>query len=139
LFFANASFLEDKIIDHMEEKPDLRHIIIEASGIGMLDASGEEALSLIIDRVRNAGIEISFSGVHQSVIDVLTRTGMIKKIGTGRFFPNIDTALNAIYDDAHKTSREKEGCPLKTVIYADAPKSNNNIFTKLQPWRLRHN
>jgi MFS superfamily sulfate permease-like transporter len=60
LFFANACYLEVKIIDHMEVKSELRYIIIEASGISMLDASGEEALSLIIDRVRNAGIEISF-------------------------------------------------------------------------------
>jgi anti-anti-sigma factor len=139
LFFANASYLEDKVIDHMQDKPDLRHILIEASGISMLDASGEEALSLIIDRVRNAGIEISFSGVHQNVIDVLTRTGMIKKIGVHRIFPNIEKALNAIYAEAHKTGTEKVGCPLKTVIYAEELESNNNIMTRLQPWKLRHN
>jgi anti-anti-sigma factor len=119
LFFANASYLENKIIDHMEEKPKLKHIIIEASGIGMMDASGEEALSLIIDRVRNAGIEISFSGVHQNVINVMTRTGMIKKIGIDRFFGNIEKALNAVYADAHKIGIERGGCPLKTVVYSE--------------------
>jgi MFS superfamily sulfate permease-like transporter len=139
LFFANASYLEDQIIDHMEEKPELRHIIIEASSISMLDASGEEALSLIIDRVRNAEIEISFSGFHQNVIDVLTRTGMIKKIGIHRIFPNIDKALNAVYAEAHKTSVEKAYCPLKNVIYSEGDDSRKSILTRLQPWRLRHN
>jgi anti-anti-sigma factor len=139
LFFANASYLEDKIIDHMEAKPELRHIIIEASGISMLDASGEEALSLIIDRVRNAGIEISFSGVHQNVLDVLTRTGMIKKIGIDRIFLNIEKALNAIYAETHKTDSEQVDCPLKTVIYSEQIESKNSIITRLQPWKLRHN
>jgi anti-anti-sigma factor len=134
LFFANASYLEDQIIDHMEHKRDLRHIIIEASSISMMDASGELALSLIIDRVRNAGIEISFAGFHQNVIDVLTRTGMIKKIGIHRIFPNIDKALNAVHPEAHKTSVEKANCPLKKVIYSEEENAHNGIMARLQPW-----
>jgi MFS superfamily sulfate permease-like transporter len=139
LFFANASFLEDQIINHMETKPELKHIIIESSSIDILDASGEEALSLIVDRVRNAGIEISFSGVHREVMDVLTRTGMIKKIGINHFFPNIEKALNAVYADAHKENTETGGCPLKAVIYAEEEIRQNNILDKIQPWKLRHN
>ena len=119
LFFANASYLEDQIIDHMEAKHKLRHFIIEASGIGVIDASGEEALSLIIDRVRNAGIEISFSGVHQTVLDVMIRTGMVKKIGVQRFFPNMEQALNAVYAHAHLDAPEAETCPLRKVVYLD--------------------
>jgi hypothetical protein len=103
-----------------------------------MDASGELALSLIIDRVRNAGIEISFAGFHQNVIDVLTRTGMIKKIGIHRIFPSIDKALNAVHPETHKTSVEKANCPLKKVIYFDEYDSQKGIISRLHPWWHRH-
>jgi MFS superfamily sulfate permease-like transporter len=56
LFFANASYLEDQIRNRRRTKKDLKHIIISAGSINDIDASGEEALSLTIDRVRSAGI-----------------------------------------------------------------------------------
>ncbi len=139
VFFANASYLDEQIINHMEEKPELRQIIIEASGISLIDASGEEALSLIIDRVRHAGIDIAFSGFHQNIIDVLTRTGMIKKIGITRIFPNIEKALNAVYAEAHPKGDETYGCPLKTVIYEEGAEEPNDLIDRLKPWKLRHN
>lgn len=139
LFFANASYLEDKILDHMESKPKLHHIIIEASGISMMDASGEEALWLIIDRVRSSGREISFCGVHQDVLEVMRRTGMIKKIGIRHFFPNMEQALNAVYTKAHRDPADILTCPLKTVIYAeDAEEGGHRLMEKLRPWKVLH-
>ena len=123
LFFANAGYLEDKVLDHMESKTDLNHIIIESSGISTIDASGIEALKLIVDRVRRAGITISFSGVHRTVTDVLIRTGMIKDIGIQHFYPTMEKALNAVYADAHKDHDEAAfDCPLKRVIYTTPDK-----------------
>jgi MFS superfamily sulfate permease-like transporter len=42
LFFANASYLEDKIMERMRAKAWLKHIIIVSNGINDIDASGEE-------------------------------------------------------------------------------------------------
>ena len=55
LFFANASYLEDKINDRMMQSKKLKHIIIVANGINDMDASGEEILSILVDTVRSAG------------------------------------------------------------------------------------
>jgi len=41
LFFANASYLEDKINERLRAKKNLQHIIIAANGIVDMDASGE--------------------------------------------------------------------------------------------------
>jgi MFS superfamily sulfate permease-like transporter len=82
LFFANASYLEDQIRNRRRTKKELKHIIISSSGINDIDASGEEALSLTVDRVRSAGIDISLSGVNRSVMNVLNRT--TKPIGVER-------------------------------------------------------
>ena len=114
LFFANASYLEDQIRNRRRTKKDLKHIIISAGSINDLDASGEEALSLTIDRVRSAGIDISFSGVNRAVMNVLKRTHLIVKIGEDHIYPTIESAIGAIHRHTHRGAEEKN-CPLKTV------------------------
>ncbi len=117
LFFANASYLEDEINNRIIKHKNLRHIIIAANGINDLDASGEEALALVVDRLRSAGYKISFSGVNESVMTVLKRTHLFEKIGYHNFFPTMEKAITKIHKSAHIGSTEKE-CPLLTVCRA---------------------
>ncbi|WP_147822457.1 SulP family inorganic anion transporter [Salidesulfovibrio onnuriiensis] len=114
LFFANASFLEDQITDRLMNNRQLRHIIVVSNGINDMDASGEEALSLIVDRVRSTGVDISFSGVNEAVMDVLQRTHLLEKIGEDHIYPTMETALCATHESAHLDG-EEETCPLTTV------------------------
>ena len=114
LFFANASYLEDQIRNRRRTKKELKHIIISASGINDIDASGEEALSLTVDRVRSAGIDISLSGVNKSVMNVLNRTHLIVKIGEDHIYPTVEEAISAVHDQTHRGGEEKN-CPLNTV------------------------
>jgi MFS superfamily sulfate permease-like transporter len=114
LFFANASYLEDQIRNRRRTKKELKHIIISSSGINDIDASGEEALSLTIDRVRSAGIDISLSGVNRSVLNVFKRTHLIVKIGEDHIFPTVEEAISAVHDQTHRGEEEKN-CPLNTV------------------------
>lgn len=115
LFFANATYLEDQINERLTAKRRLRHLIIVSNAISDIDASGEEALSLIIDRVRSTGVEISFSGVNDAVLQVLERTHLIERIGRDRIFPTMERAVLAVYDDAHRDGIE-ESCPLEGVL-----------------------
>jgi anti-anti-sigma factor len=114
LFFANSSYLEDQITDRMQAKPELKHILIVANGINDMDASGEEILSLLVDRVRSADVDLSLSGVNESVMKVLKRTYLIAKIGEDHIFPTMEKAIGAIHAGAHQDSREV-ACPLTTV------------------------
>jgi len=114
LFFANASYLEDQIRNRRRSKKDLKHIIISAGSINDIDSSGEEALSLTVDRVRSAGIDISLSGVNRSVMKVLRRTHLIVKIGEDHIYPAIENAINAVHEMTHRGGKEKD-CPLTTV------------------------
>ncbi|ADU61096.1 MAG: SulP family inorganic anion transporter [Pseudodesulfovibrio sp.] len=114
LFFANASFLEDKITERMAKNDKLRHIILVANGINDMDASGEEALSLLIDRVRSAGVDISLSGVNESVMAVLVRTHLLEKIGKDHLYTTMEAALHEVLEQAHQGAEEK-ACPLTTV------------------------
>ena len=116
LFFANASYLEDQIMDLMLTKKDLKHIVIVSNGINDIDASGEEVLSLLIDRIRSAGIDISLTGVNESVMKVLKRTHFPEKIGEDHIFPTMEKAIGVIYEKTHMDARE-EPCPLITVCH----------------------
>ncbi len=111
LFFANANYLEEKVLEITRSKPDLRHVLLVANGISDIDASGEEALSLLISRLRSGGVDISLSGVTETVMEVLIRTHLREKIGDGHIFPTQNIALMAIHAEAHERSDEAE-CPL---------------------------
>ena len=119
LFFANASYLEDQIRHRRRIKKQLKHIIIGAEGISDIDASGQETLALIVDRVRSAGIDISLSGVHEAVMKVLKRTHLYHRIGADHFYPSMKNAIRAIHDQTHKGGSEKN-CPLTTVRVLDS-------------------
>jgi len=114
LFFANASYLEDQIRNRRRSKKELKHIIISAGSINDIDSSGEEALSLTVDRVRSAGIDISLSSVNRAVMQVLNRTHLIVKIGEDHIYPTIENAINAVHEMTHRGGKEKD-CPLTTV------------------------
>ena len=114
LFFANASYLEDKITEIMRIKKNLKHIIIVANGINDIDASGEETLSLLVDRVRSAGVDISMSGVNESVMEVFRRTHFPVKLGEDHIFPTMEKAITTVHQTAHENGQE-EACPLLTV------------------------
>ncbi|HSO20094.1 MAG TPA: SulP family inorganic anion transporter, partial [Desulfosarcina sp.] len=114
LFFANAGYLEDQIRHRRKVKKALRHIIIAAEAINDIDASGLESLSLIVDRVRSAGIDISMSGVHEPVLQVLRRTHLLDKIGDDHIYANMKQAIRAIHDQTHRGGSERS-CPLTSV------------------------
>jgi MFS superfamily sulfate permease-like transporter len=94
LFFANASYLEDQIRNRRRTKKELKHIVISASGINEID--------------------ISFSGVNRSVLNVLKRTHLIVKIGVDHIYPTVEEAISAVHDETHMGGEEKN-CPLNTV------------------------
>jgi MFS superfamily sulfate permease-like transporter len=128
LFFANASFLEDQVTERMRAKKNLKHIVIVANGINDIDASGEETLSLLIDRIRSAGLDVSLSGVNETVMKVFKRTHLDVKIGEDHLFPTMEKAIEAIHPGAHMDSDEAQ-CPLKTVCYLpDTPQTKEVAY-----------
>jgi sulfate permease, SulP family len=116
LFFANASYLEDQISERIQNKKSLKHIVIVANGMNDIDASGEEVLSLVVSTVRSAGLDISFSGVNESVMAVFERTHLIEKIGRDHIYSTMEKAICAVHEHAHKKSEEQQ-CPLTNVCY----------------------
>ena len=95
---------------------ELKHIHIVGNAINEIDASGEETLSSIVTEFRQAGFDISFSGLNDSVINVLKRTGLYSKIGEQNFFRYVADALERIHDKFHADGDE-DLCPLITSVF----------------------
>lgn len=116
LFFANASFLDEIITDRLHSKNCLKHIILVAKGINDMDASGERALSLVVDRCRSRGVDISLAGVNDTVITIMERSGLLDKIGRDHIYADMEKALCTVHADAHHGSDE-EHCPLTAACH----------------------
>jgi sulfate permease, SulP family len=115
LFYANAGYLEEKVSDRVRSMPELKHILIVCSGINDMDASGEEMLSLIVDRVRSAGYDMSFAGLNEKVLAVMKRTHLYEKVGDANIYSTIFDAVEAIHSKKH--TQCKLSCPLLSVSF----------------------
>jgi len=116
LFFTNINYLEEKILEEVSTRPELRYILIVGNSINELDSSGEEMLSLLIGRLRESGHDVCISGLNDSVLDVMRRTHLYEKIGEDHLFRNVAKAIEKIHEPAHRNSQEKE-CPLLTICF----------------------
>jgi anti-anti-sigma factor len=116
LFFANASYLEDQVTERMRAMKKLKHIVIVANGINDMDASGEETLSLLVDRIRSSGLDVSLSGINEAVMQVMQRTHLDARIGADHIHPTIEQVIAAVHAEAHRDATEPD-CPLQTVCY----------------------
>jgi len=97
LYFANVSFFEDAILDAVASNPDAPYLLIVGNGINELDASGEEVIHHLVERLRATGIVVLFAGMKKQVVDVMQATGLYQAIGEKAFFASAEHALAKIY------------------------------------------
>jgi SulP family sulfate permease len=74
LYFANARFLEDRILAEVAARPGLRHVVLMCSAVNLIDASALESMEMIADRLHSAGIGFHLSEVKGPVMDALKRS-----------------------------------------------------------------
>jgi SulP family sulfate permease len=106
LVFVNASYFEDAVLRLERRHPRLPFVLVSASSINDLDATGVEMLASLSESLRKNGTLLAFSGVKPQVRRVLDRTGLARRIGLENFFPDDDAAYAGIAAlmDAGKTS-----------------------------------
>ncbi len=120
LYFANTSYFEDKVMERVSAKPDLRYVIVVADGINQIDATGEDMLSHLVERLHAGHIEVLFTGLKKQVLDVFTRTGFLSTIGPDRVFRTEEQALQYAWNklgEGHEVD-----CPLNIVCPVVPPK-----------------
>jgi SulP family sulfate permease len=113
LYFANVSYFEDAVLEAVAAKPTMRVLLMVADGINEMDASGEEVIHHLVERLRDTGITMQFSGLKSQVLDVMRATGLIDVIGERRLHATADRALQAIRAELAEQGIDAASCLLQ--------------------------
>ncbi|MEZ5897000.1 MAG: sulfate permease [Parvularculaceae bacterium] len=105
LYFANARFLEDRILALIANAPAVEHVVLMCSAISNIDASALESLEETNMRLSAAGAKLHLSEVKGPVMDRLKRSDFPERL-TGRIFLSEFDAMHAL-DPETFTAPEK--------------------------------
>ncbi|MFT6092298.1 MAG: SulP family sulfate permease [Pseudohongiellaceae bacterium] len=95
LFFANASALEEKVLDEVFSRDHISHVILVFSAVNEVDYSALETLELLNKRLYEQGICLHLSEVKGPVLDKLRSTEFVICL-SGRIYLTQFSAFNDI-------------------------------------------
>ncbi|SHH79884.1 SulP family inorganic anion transporter [Virgibacillus chiguensis] len=95
LFFANMSFVEDKLCNRLAEKPDTKYIIMDFSGVNSMDAVSIHSLEEMMQTCKQH-TQFLFAGIKGPVMDVLEKANWNKKYHQLIHYITIEEAVKAI-------------------------------------------
>ncbi|MCU7917565.1 MAG: solute carrier family 26 protein [Candidatus Thiodiazotropha sp. (ex Epidulcina cf. delphinae)] len=115
LYFASAGYFETKILGVVAANPELKYIILDGEGINQIDATGEEVLHHLWERLQAQGITLIIARMKKQFMDTIRRTGLKDKMGDSTFYSRIGLALNFVWNQLGD-SYDRENCPLRSPI-----------------------
>ncbi len=80
LFFANASYLEERIYSAAFDNGDIAHVILMCTAINEIDYTALETLEAVNLRLKQQGITLNLSEVKGPVMDMLNRTDFFEHL-----------------------------------------------------------
>ena len=110
LFFASAMYFEEKVLERVAAKPDLKFIIVDAEAITEIDATGEDMLHQLSLRLAALHIELVFARTKRQVMDVFVRTGFAGPDWIDHFYRHDEKAIEFAWQNIDGC--EQEVCPL---------------------------
>jgi len=90
LYFVNARFLEDLVLDRLANDNDLRHVVLMCSAVNEIDYSALENLEEINKRLTEQGIGLHLSEVKGPVMDRLEATHFMAELNGKIFLSQFD-------------------------------------------------
>jgi sulfate permease, SulP family len=111
LYFANVAHFEDAVLEAVATYKDAKYLLVVGSGINRIDASGEEVVHHLVERLRASGMDVVFSGLKKQVLDVMRATGLFDLIGDRNIFATDNKALAAIYERLGPEAADDMMCP----------------------------
>lgn len=92
LFFANAGVFRRELHEKMSQRPQTRHVVLDAVAISEIDFTALAILSDVVQDLRREGISLSFARSAAKIREVLSRAGdaALRDIS---FFESVDAAV----------------------------------------------
>ncbi len=96
LFFANAEFFRERVLDAIARAPTpVRWLVVAAEPVTSVDVTAADALAELDRSLAAEGIDLRFAELKDPVKDKLKRFGLFAEIGEDSFFPTIGAAVRS--------------------------------------------
>lgn len=86
LYFPNAQYLEQYILEQVADYPDVSEFVLVCSAVNFIDSSALEVLEELHHRLQENDIEFYMSEVKGPVMDKLEKIGFVDQVGRDHFF-----------------------------------------------------
>ncbi len=105
LFFANAAYLEDRMLAEIADRPDVKHVVLVMDAVSLIDASALETLEHLIDSYRDAGVLIHLASVKGPLMDMLERSHFLMQLSPGGVFMSPHEAVVELTGEVLETEK----------------------------------
>ncbi|MBV7409605.1 SulP family inorganic anion transporter [Maritimibacter sp. DP1N21-5] len=95
LYFANARYIEDYILDRLGQDQPIRHVVLNCAAVNVIDLSALESLEELNRRLGDMGISLNLSEVKGPVMDRLQKTHFLDEL-SGQVFLTQFGAMKAL-------------------------------------------
>ncbi len=106
-FFANARFIEDRILDAARETPGARHVVLMCSAVNAIDTTALEALETVNRRLKERDVSFHVSEVKGPVMDRLKRSHFLGALTGAAHLSQFD-AMHALDPETFLAPRAAE-------------------------------
>ncbi len=97
LTFINADYIAGELDKALAAAGDVRLVVIEASGITLIDYTGAQSMIATIARLRGRGIDVALARLESSrAADAARRSGLLEALGDGRVFHSVEEAVRTL-------------------------------------------
>ncbi len=93
LYFANASFFQDRIQEIVEQEKELQFFLLDASNIHDIDSTGVHALEEVFTFLKSRNLPFYISGLRGPVRDRIAKEGLTERLGEKNFYLEIHQAI----------------------------------------------
>jgi SulP family sulfate permease len=124
LYFANAGHFENRLLQTLAEFPEACCVILDFSAVNIIDYSGIDALSELVERLRAQGIRFSIARANHHVTEALRRAGLVSDDGEEgiRLFNRPTEAIcHALAHIRCRHCDDGKRCPLRRPDFNPAP------------------
>jgi sulfate permease, SulP family len=128
IFFGAVNHISEELHNIIDASPEQYHILIIASGINFMDATGCHMLFHENRSLRMAGREISLCSLKREVLDMLKRGGCFADMGAEHIFSSTDEAVLVIV--TRLDPERCAGCTFRVfAVCSQRPGGGNNVHT----------
>ncbi|MBN1580589.1 MAG: STAS domain-containing protein [Anaerolineae bacterium] len=161
LYFGATNHVETHILDHLQQNPDQRFLLLRMQTVEHCDISGIHALESIVRAYRERGGDVYLSRIRQTVLELIKASGFHAYLGEDHFLDQdhtisylfyrvLDPAI-CIYECPVRAFRECQNLPKRhypNQVHLDAELPADSIplisaqalweelRTKPSPWQV---